>query len=210
MDVNEKDSIVASGDNHDAASGDQVKNDSEAKKDDETKKDMVGYDSYKKVLAEKKALQQKIDAKKREDEERELKEQEEKGNLQAVNEALRKRLSETENNLKSVKEQNAFEKFSGHVKAKASALKCHDPDTLVNLLTANDISSVEVDDNFVPVSDDLDRLMDNVKGKYPYMFGKANVNHTPATNVNVAPHSQEPKTTKERAALAAQAFLNKK
>lgn len=129
----------------------------------ENKNDSVAYDSYKKLLSEKKSVQ----AKAREMEERlkflEQEKQQAEGNKDDVINSLRKELNETKDTLNKTKRTYAYTSIEDQIKAKATQEGCVDPSALVRLLDSEDVKSVDVGDDFRVNSDDLARLIDKAK-----------------------------------------------
>lgn len=158
---------------------------------DGTKKteDMVSYESHRKLLGEKKDLSAKrakeleeLTALREWKSDQELKKKEEDGDYKEVISSLREELKDTKTKMGETTKKVAFDKFSDQIKNAAKQSGCVDAETLVSLLTKEQMASVQTDDKLNANKDDLSRLLGDLKEARPYMFDGNNINHT-AVNI---------------------------
>ena len=165
-------------DNNQTASGDLIE------KSSGNSEETVAYDSYKKVLAERKADQAK--ARQALDEaqtlreqlkEIELEKQAKEGNKDDVIAALRKELTETKTSLVDKDRGYASTIIEGQIKAKAAELGCEDMGLFMAGLNQKGdlLTSVEVSDNFQVNTEDLSRVVESMKEAHPRLFKKKDI-----------------------------------
>lgn len=137
--------------------------------------DSVKYDTYKKLLGEKKAADQRA----RDFEERLSAAESDKMRSEGNTEALLLKIQEENANLKkslTQKEQAfAYATLGSQVKTEAARMGCQDPDSLVKLM---DLKGIPVDpETFRADTDALRMMLESEKNTRPFYFGK------PAPNV---------------------------
>ena len=140
------------------ASGDQpnpVSDNSEGK-------DKVAYETYRKVLGEKK----KRDAEVQELRDRlnaiELDKKQAEGNKDEVIASLRSELEKSKSQVSETKKNFAWNIMQSQIKSEAVNRGCKNPDGLIRLLSKDDLASIEIDDQFNVNKDDLSRVLDGV------------------------------------------------
>ncbi len=151
---------------------------------EESKKaDQVSYDSYKRVLDEKKRQQEKL--KELEDfrAKVEMEEKERQGKHAEIIESLRAENQKLKSEFEQKTQTFAYSKFEDQIKSFAVNEGCVNPDKLMRLLTKEQIKSVEIADNFIVNQDDLKRLMDGLKDEHSDigLFRNKQANFTPVT-----------------------------
>jgi hypothetical protein len=139
----------------------------------EPQKDMVAYDTYRKVLGEKKKRDEQLNEMADRLKSLEQKELEAKGEQQKLIEALRKDLSEKDQKLKQVHQNFAWNNLESQLKTFAASNGCKKPDALVRLMDAQDFEGIEVNDQYQVNSDDLARVVNKYKADYPEFFGRS-------------------------------------
>lgn len=159
---------------------DEASGESENKQHD----NMVAYDSYKKVLSEKKNVQAKLaeyESKLKSYEESKM---EQDGKQSELIQSLRSQLDEKESILKKKDQTYAWNTLTGQIKSEAIGLGCKSDkvDKLIRLLDDADLKSIEVDSNYNVNRDDVKRVLESAKAEVPEFFNAgakiANVNPT--------------------------------
>jgi hypothetical protein len=152
------------------------------------KKDSVQYETYQKVLAEKKRMQQdreEIAAKLKKFEDKELEAQ---GKHQELLESLRKDNKDKEDKLSKVVQTFAMKTVESQIIAEAQKHGCLDNEALLKLI---DINALEVDMDKMQVNaDDLNREMEKVIKARNYLFKKNGPKFNDVTPGNNAPISK--------------------
>lgn len=150
---------------------DQTTNDS-VDQVESKQKDSVAYDTYRKVLGEKKKRDEQLNQMAEKLKTLEQKEMEAKGEQQKLIEALRKELQEKDTKLKHVHQSFAWNNLESQLKTYAAKEGCRKPDALVKLMDAVDFEGIEVSDNYQVNGEDLTRVVSKYKGEYPELFSK--------------------------------------
>lgn len=187
-----KETNVTSGDTQENSSGNS--------------ENMVNYDSFKKVLNEKKNVQAK--AKELESQlselsqklkDIELEKQQKDGNKDEVIAALRRELEEKRNEVAEKDRGYARTVIEGQIKAKAIETGCDDLGLfMAGLQSKGDLlTSVEVGENYQVNSDDLERVIENMKKDHPALFKKKDVNVHDVTSVNMLNKTEKKELSKE-------------
>lgn len=167
--------------------------------------DSVAYETYKKVLSERKRDQAKASELEEKLRMYEQKEQEAQGRHQEVNQALRDELAQLKaQNLKK-DEAYAWNVASGQVKTMAAQMKCSDPEAFMRLVDTKDLRSVEVDEGFNVNSEDAKRLVERYKEKYKHLglFGHA----APQIN-DMSPMNMPARSPKKLSELSTDELMN--
>lgn len=149
---------------------DQTTNDSVDQVENKQKKDTVAYDTYRKVLGEKKKRDEQLQEMAERLKSLEQKEMEAKGEQQKLIEALRRDLSEKDQKLKQVHQSFAWNNLESQLKTFAAKEGCRKPDALVKLMDAVDFEGIEVDDKYHVNGEDLTRVVGKYKSEYPELF----------------------------------------
>ena len=152
---------------------DQTTNDSVDQVEEKKQKDLVAYDTYRKVLGEKKKRDEQLMSMAEKLKALEQKEMEAKGEQQKLIEALRKDLAEKDTKLKQVHQNFAWNNLESQLKTFAAKEGCRKPEALVKLMDAVDFEGIEVDDGYQVNGEDLTRVVGKYKGEYPELFAKA-------------------------------------
>jgi len=133
--------------------------------------DSVKYDTYKKVLGEKKAADQRM----RELEDKlnsfEVEKMQAEGNSIELIKKLQADLTLTRESLKKKDQAYAFATLGSQVKTEAAKMGCQDPDSLIKLM---DLQGIPVDpDTFRGDTDNIRMMLESEKKSRPFFFGKA-------------------------------------
>lgn len=167
---------VTSGNNQPEASG-KVENE---------QGNQVSYDSYRKLLGEKKAVQEKLRELEDFKSAMELEKKERLGQHEEVINSLREENKRLKNENTLTKQNFAYSKFEDQVKSFAVKEGCVNPDKLLRLMTKEQIKAVEITDNFEANKDDLKRLMTTLKEEHADigLFKATSANFTPVTGTS--------------------------
>lgn len=152
---------------------DQTTIDSVESVENKQKKDTVAYDTYRKVLGEKKKRDEQLAEMADRLKHIEQKEMEAKGEQQKLIEALRRDLSEKDQKLKEVHQSFAWNNLESQLKTFAAKEGCRKPDALVKLMDAVDFEGIEVSDSYQVNGEDLTRVVGKYKNEYPELFKMA-------------------------------------
>jgi hypothetical protein len=135
----------------------------------ESRKDVVQYDSYKKVLGEKKKLDEKLSAYEKELATLRDEKLSAEGKTAELLETTKKRLVETEGKYKKAVGSFAYTLVSSKVEAEAVKLGCNN---INDLLALSDLSEIEVDDDFKVNVDQVKALVEKQRKERAYLFSK--------------------------------------
>ena len=141
--------------------------------------DTVAYDTYRRVLGEKK---------KRDSELLELKDKlanlseslngykqkelEQDGKQSELIQSLREQLAKRETELKETSKKYAWNTISSQIKSAATKEGCINADKLINLIDPSDLRAIEVDEHFNVNSDDLKTVLERARQENDFMFPK--------------------------------------
>lgn len=142
----------------------------------EKKEDVVKYETYKKVLAEKKSRDERLsqmETKLKAYEQRDL---EHKGNYEEVVTSLREQVSDLQTQVKSRDEAYVMSKVESAIKTKALEAGCVNPDKLMRLLDNERIRSLEVNDKYEVSAQDVDYLITEAAKDNDFLFKKSKAN----------------------------------
>jgi len=157
-DMSEKDKATSGADAATSGQGEQV-----------DKKDSVSYDTYQKVLAEKKAKDAKLAELSAWKQQQEQKDMEVQGKSSELIAALRAQVEEKDKALKQTRQAYGEKVVFESIKAEAAKVGCVKPDALIKLA---DWSTVEVKDDFSVNQDDLSRVILQAQKEHDYLFKK--------------------------------------
>jgi predicted RNase H-like nuclease (RuvC/YqgF family) len=129
-------------------------------------KDSVSYDSHKKLLGEKKALQTKFEHMQTEIESHRQDKLSAEGKKDDVITSLRKQLDDKSKEAKELKNNFAWNTIQGQIKNEASAQGCVNPNKLIKLLSKYQIGGIEIDDEFNVNVTDLTKLISDAKKEH--------------------------------------------
>lgn len=144
--------------------------------------DKVAYETYKKVLSEKKARDTQLSELQNQLEQLQNEKLQKEGNTQELLDRYKTQSETFKSELEQTKRAYARATLSGQVKTEAVKLGCQDPETLIKIL---DLDNIPVDPtSFSADADNIKMLLEETKKSRPYFFGK------PAPNVSDV--SQQP------------------
>ena len=158
----------------------------------------VSYESYRKVLDEKKAIQRRAeeDARKRAELEAEAESAkreklEAQGKLSELKDLLDKENKQLKEKLEKETKSFAWKAVSGTLKAKAANFGCLDPDALLTVATSRKELNVKVSPEYEVDGESADEFFKEAKVKYPYLFKEKivqtnDVNPTPTTQTTAS------------------------
>lgn len=132
-------------------------------------KDTVQYDTYQRVLSEKKKRDQEVKDLRTKLNEFETNSLEAKGELQKLNDQLKKQVSELNMEKDRLSKSFAWNSVQSQIKAVAAQSGCVDMEALVKL---GDWSTVEVDQDFKVDESQVKMAIETSQKKYPYLFKK--------------------------------------
>jgi hypothetical protein len=170
----------------------------------EIKQDIESVRNPEAVLAKNRQLKAELDAKRKEAEElaewkkeRELEQEEKKGNFESVINQLREENKALKTEMITDKKTRAFERFESQVKSAAREAGCQSPDKLMRLLTKEQMQMVQLEDGKAN-SDDLANLIGLLKEEHKDigLFKDKKVNFNPV-NYSATPASNKPLTVAE-------------
>lgn len=138
----------------------------------------LSLEMHRKLLDEKKKVQAELNELKAWKEEQDLAKKQAEGKHLEVIEALREENKKMKGKLNETTQNYAYSKFEDQIKLEASRQGCVNPDKLMRLLTKDQMKSVQMSDDFKVNSEDLNRLMENLKQEHQDigLFKKKNVN----------------------------------
>ena len=176
---------------------DKTETPTDANPEDE-QKDKVSYDTYKKLLGEKKKRDAELSELSKKLKSFEEKELEQTGKHSELIDSLRSQLKEKEETLSKLQgdleareKREAWNTVSSQIKEAALKEGCINPDKLLKLFDKNDLKALEVVEESGSVkvhSDDLKRLMEKARKENDFLFKKSVTNIADVT----------PKVTKEK------------
>ena len=126
----------------------------------------VSYDSYRKLLNEKKSTQAKMKEMAEKLEKIELERLEQENDYKKQAETWRAKYEETKNNYSSLKKDVAFNTIKSQVTAKAASEGCVNTEKFFKLLDPNDLQTLEVGEDFSINQDSLDELIAKAKQEH--------------------------------------------
>ena len=132
-------------------------------------KDSVSYDTYRKVLSEKKKAAERLanlesEAQKLREEKMQL-----EGKKDEYIDSLKKKLTDLEANHKKMIGSYAYNSVSNSLKSEALKHGCIDVDAFIKL---TDVSSLDVSDDFTVDQEQLKTVVEDLKKQKPYLFTK--------------------------------------
>lgn len=151
----------------------------------ETSKDQVAYETFQKVLSEKKNVQSKLseyEAKLQALEEEKLQRD---GKKDELLENYKKRASELEAKFNKTQQTYAWNTLTGEIKREAAASGCLNPDKLIKLMSEEDLNSIEVGENFSVNRETIKEVIERNKKENSFLFSQGNkviANGIPNTN----------------------------
>lgn len=149
-------------------------------------KNVVAYETYQKLLGEKKNTQSKLQE--YEQELRALREEKLKseGKVQELNETYRSERDKYKTELEKTKQQYAWNALTNTIKSHASKHNCKDPEGFIRLMDDEDLKRIEVGEDFSINTDSLEQVINDYKNKKSYLFDsskKSVANGNPTTKI---------------------------
>lgn len=135
----------------------------------ETAKDKVAYETYSKILGEKKRVAEENTRLKAEMDKLRHKELELSGKDKELVEALRKQLQDEQDSRKKERGAFAYTTLAAQLESAARGMGCVHPDLVMKTV---DLSEVQVNEDFTVNQDDLKRVLETTQTKYPELFKK--------------------------------------
>lgn len=155
----------------------------------EEKKDVVAYDSYTKVLGEKKKKQQEAETLRAELEEIKQKQMEERGDLKGIVESYKEKTMNLENQLREERKKFLYNSVTGAIKTEAIKNGCVSPNDFIKTLDREDFETLQSEEGQIK-EDSLFSLIERTKKNKPYFFKKGEVKFNDATPSNDMPKSK--------------------
>jgi hypothetical protein len=136
------------------------------------KKDSVSFDSFQKLLKEKKSKDSKLSELEKElvtlRDEKNLAE----GKKEEVLVSQKKRIEELEKTLRTKDQTYAWSTLTGEIKRESMKYGCKDPDKLIRLMSDDDLKSIEVGEDFSINKDTLKEVIERSKKENYFLFGE--------------------------------------
>jgi hypothetical protein len=136
---------------------------------EQERKDAVAYETYKRVLGEKKKLEERYEAMMAENSTLKDAKLESEGKTLELLDSTKKRLSETENRFKKAVGSFSYRLVSSAISQEAAKVGCTNVQDLIAL---SDLSGIEVDDDFAVSTEQVRDLVDKQRRERPYLFAK--------------------------------------
>jgi hypothetical protein len=133
-------------------------------------KDSVSYDSYQKLLKEKKSVLSKYSE--LENQVAQLRQEKDmaEGNKDKVIEELKKQNQQIKSEYEKTKQTYTWSTLTGEIKREAMKHGCKDPDKLLRLMSDDDLRSLEIGEDFSINSDGLKEIMEKNKKENHFLF----------------------------------------
>jgi hypothetical protein len=157
--------------------------------DGSANKDSVSHESFLKVVGEKKKVQERASS--MEAELQTLREEKLKreGKTTELLTAKEQRIQELESRISKSEKAYAWKTLTGEIKREASKAGCTNPDKLIRLMDDEDLSSINVGEDFSIDGDSLKRVIEKNKKDNSFLFSSSSkkiVNGNPGTGEIVA------------------------
>lgn len=169
--------------------------------DNSSGEDKVAYETYKKVLGEKKKMQSEFLSMQEKLKAIELEKQQAEGNKDDVINSLRTQLNEEKSQKQEIKKNFVWNTIQGQIKNEAISQGCVNPDKLIKLMSKDDLASVEIDDSFNVNREDLTRLMDEAKKQHAdiglFKSKRSEVHDVTSHNIPKAPVKSKEELSKD-------------
>jgi len=150
------------------------------------KKDHVAYESYQKVLKEKKSFQSRLseyEAKLQQLQEEKLSAE---GKKDELIDTYRSQLNDYKSKLDSTQKTYAWNTLTGEIKREAMKHGCTDPDKLIRLMDDNDLKSIEIGEDFSINTESLKTVIEKNKQENFFLF-----KNTPKVSANGNPSTKQ-------------------
>jgi len=126
-------------------------------------KDSVAYDTYRKVLSEKKKVQEQLAELAKERDAANQNKLQAEGKKDEVIEALRKQMAEKDKTLETKTNAYAWNVVSAQIKSELAREGCVNPDKALRLIDKEELAGIEVSDDYLVNIEDLKRVVDKVR-----------------------------------------------
>lgn len=134
--------------------------------------DKVSYDTYKKVLNEKKNASEKLAQMQAELESLREEKLKAEGNKDQLLEDYKKKFEETEKALKEKDQKYAWQKISSSIKTEALKQGCINPDKLIRLMSDEQLNKIELNEEYEINPNSLNEVMGEVVKDNSFLFKK--------------------------------------
>lgn len=141
-----------------------------------SQEDKVAYESYRKLLNEKKSRDQRLQEMEQKLKSYEESELERKGEFEKLLSQLKEENSKLKSTLQEKDRKYIMNKVHSAIKEKAVAAGCKAPDKLLRLLDDDKVNGLEVDDNYNVVESSVEYLINEAKKENDFLFKRSNAN----------------------------------
>ena len=154
--------------------------------------DTVSYASYRKAVEEAKKAKQRAAELAETNKQYELDKMQHEGQKDDVIQTLRKQLEEERTGRKKDKENYVWSSIDTQIKRKADKMGCKDSASLMRLIDIEDLSTLEVGDNYQVSDESLENLLGGLQSKVKFdLFGGKTVNVNNPTGTTFTPPKKE-------------------
>lgn len=147
----------------------------------------VAYESFDRAVKEKKKAQSQVNDLQEQLKTYELEKQMAEGKKDDVINSLRTQLQESNSKLETTQKTFAWNAVEGQIKAEATKQGCVNAEKLVKLLGKDQLSGIQVGDDFSVNQDDLSRIVETAKKEHSdiglFTPKKVNINNPPANGL---------------------------
>lgn len=158
--------------------------------------DTVAYDTYKRVLSEKKNRDAKLKAIEAELSEYKQRDLEAKGKYEELLTTLRDENRNLKTTIAERDKAYIMSKVEGAIVSAAQKANCLNTDSLLKLLDDDKVKSLEIDDKYNLNKQDVNHLIAEAAKEHHYLFDKPKASVVDATPVN-APYAKKGKALSE-------------
>jgi len=151
-----------------------------------SQQDQVKYETFQKILNEKKNVQGKLSEYEAELQSLREEKLQREGNHEKLIEDLRKKNTELSTNLSKKDQSYAWNTLTSEIKREAMRAGCEKPDKLIRLLDDEDLRSIEVGENFSIDKQSLSAVLEKAKRENSFLFKSSNkitANGNPSTKI---------------------------
>jgi len=151
-----------------------------------SQQDQVKYETFQKLLNEKKNVQGKLSEYEAELQSLREEKLQREGNHEKLIEDLRKKNTELSTNLSKKDQSYAWNTLTSEIKREAMRAGCENPDKLIRLLDDEDLRSIEVGENFSIDKQSLSAVLEKAKRENSFLFKSSNkitANGNPSTKI---------------------------
>lgn len=145
-------------------------------KPEKKQEDKVAYETYRKVLTEKKARDQQLSEMEQRLQEYEQRELERKGEFEGLISNLREENKNLKDKISQRDKAYIMSKVNNAIKTKAVEAGCKNPDKLLRLIEPERINSLEVDDQFNVDTKSVEYLVNEAKKENDFLFKQQRAN----------------------------------